>query len=66
MVSGECGGDKLDHEITKMRNIKREMDLMDNLRGQFNELTAIKNRMIVNSDLELSVGRIYRIKKKTP
>lgn len=64
MVSGECGGDKLDHEFTKMRNIKREMDLMDNLCGQFNELTTIQNRMIVNSDLELSVGHIYRIKKK--
>lgn len=53
-------GVQLDHEF-KMRNPlkKREMDLMGNSCGQFNEVTTIKNRMIVNSDL--SVGHIYRI-----
>lgn len=29
---------------------KREMCLMGNSCGQFNEVTTIKNRMIVNSD----------------
>lgn len=44
-------GVQLDHEL-KMRNIlkKREMGLMGDLCGQFNEVTTIKNRTIVNSD----------------
>lgn len=44
-------GVQSDHEF-KMRSIlnKREMGLMGNSCGQFNEVTTIKNRTIVNSD----------------
>ena len=38
------------HEFTKLRNIKREMDLMCNLCSQFNKVTAIKN---ISNDRDL-------------
>lgn len=47
----------MDLKFTKMRNMKREMDLMGHLYGQFNEVTTIKNIVIDSkSDLALSVG----------
>lgn len=41
---------KVDHEFTKMRNMKREMDVMGNLCGQFNEVATIEN-IIIDSKL---------------
>lgn len=37
------GGVRAYHEFSKMRNTKKEMDLMDSLCGQFNEVTITKN-----------------------
>lgn len=47
----------MDGEFTKMRNTEKEMNLMDNLCGQFNEVASIKNKS------HLSLGHTYRIKK---
>lgn len=43
IVSDECGESMLDHEFTKMRNIKRKVGLMVNLCGQFNEVADAGN-----------------------
>lgn len=48
-------GIKVDHEFSKMRNIKK-MDLMDNLCGQFNEVTTVEN--IIN-DSKLRLRQTY-------
>lgn len=44
----------MDLKFTKMRNMKREMDLMGHLYGQFNEVTTIKN-IVIDSKLRLSL-----------
>lgn len=46
-------GVTVDLKFTKMRNMKREMDLLDHLCGQFNEVTTIKN-IAIDSKLILS------------
>ena len=46
------GGVRAYHEFSKMRNTKKEMDLMDSLCGQFNEVTITKN-IITDCSLRL-------------